>query len=150
MEQIHEKHIIAWKKAHCCYNPDSPLAGHKWFRNFCKRSSLSNRNTLDCAQILATAPDSVQEERNDGILRSRGIALDPTTRSVIYSQQDLLVVGSGPLARGGDVGQRIANTVASVNLSGYTASGIMSLMNDNEKKNKTIPPGKRSSSESLT
>ncbi len=35
---IHEKQIIAWKKAHCCYNPDSPLVGHKWFRNFCKRN----------------------------------------------------------------------------------------------------------------
>ena len=34
----HEKQIIAWKKAHCCYNPDSPLVGHKWFWNFCKRN----------------------------------------------------------------------------------------------------------------
>jgi hypothetical protein len=48
----------------------------------------------------------------------------------------LFAVGSGCLARGADAGQQIANTVASVNLSGYTASGIMSLMNDNEKKNK--------------
>ena len=94
-----------------------------------------NQNTLDCALILATAPDSVQEEC-DGILRSRGITLDHTTRSVLYSQQDLFAVGSGRLAGGADVGQQIANTVASVNLSGYTASGIMLLMNDNERKNK--------------
>ncbi len=36
--RVHEKQIITWKKAHCCYNPDSPLVGHKWFRNFCKRN----------------------------------------------------------------------------------------------------------------
>jgi hypothetical protein len=94
-----------------------------------------NRNTLNCTQILATAPDSVQEER-DSILWSRGITLDCTTRSVLYSQQDLFAVGSGRLTGGADAGQRIANTVASVNPSGYTASGIMLLMNDNEKKNK--------------
>ena len=94
-----------------------------------------NRNTLDCAQILVTAPDSIQEERN-GILRSRSITLDRTTRSVLYSQQDLLAVGSGRLARGADAGQQIANTIASVNLSGYTESGIMLLMNLNEEKNK--------------
>ena len=93
-----------------------------------------NQNTLDCAQILATAPDSVQEERAS-ILRSRGITLDCTTRSVLYSQQDLFAVGSGRLAGGADAGQQIANTVACVNLSGYTASGIMSLMNKNVKKN---------------
>jgi hypothetical protein len=84
---------------------------------------------------LATALDSVQEER-DGILWSRGITLDRTTRSVLYSQQDLFAVGSGRLAGGADAGQRIANTLASVNLSGYTASGIMPLMNDNERTNK--------------
>ena len=97
--------------------------------------NLYNRNTVNCAQIMATAPDSVQEEC-DGILRSRGITLNCTTRSILYSQQDLLAVGSGRLAGGADAGQRIANTVASVNLSGYTASGIMLLMNENEKKNK--------------
>ncbi len=84
-----------------------------------------NQNTLDCAQILATTPDSVQEE-HDSILQSRGITLNHTTRSVLYSQQDLFAVGFGHLAGGADAGQRIANTVASVTLSGYTASRIMS------------------------
>ena len=93
-----------------------------------------NQNTLDCAQILVTAPDSVQEER-DSILRSRGITLNRSTMSVLYSQQNLLAVGSGRLAGGADAKKRIANTAASVNLSGYTASGIMSLMNENVKKN---------------
>ncbi len=37
---IHEKRIIAWKKAHSWCNPDSPLVGHKWFRNFCKRNPV--------------------------------------------------------------------------------------------------------------
>ncbi len=55
--------------------------------------------------------------------------------SVLYSQQNLLAVGSGHLAGGADAEKRIANTAASVNLSGYTASGIMSLMNKNVKKN---------------
>ncbi len=37
-----------------------------------------NRNKLNCAQILVTAPDSVQEER-DSILWSRGITLNRST-----------------------------------------------------------------------
>ncbi len=93
-----------------------------------------NQNTLDCVQILATAPDSVQEER-DSILWSRDITLNCSTRSVLYSQQNLLAVGSSCLAGGADAGQRITNTTASVNLSGYTPSGIMSSMNKNVKKN---------------
>ncbi len=56
-----------------------------------------NQNTLDCAQILVT----VQEER-DSILRSRGITLNRSTMSVLYSQQNLLAVGSGRLAGGAD------------------------------------------------
>ena len=66
---------------------------------------------------------------------SRGITLNCSMRSVLYSQQNLLAVGSGCLAGGADAGQRIANTAASVNLSGYTAIRIMSLMNKNVKKN---------------
>ena len=40
-----------------------------------------------------------------------------------------------PCSRDLHAEKRIANTAASVNLSGYTASGIMSLMNENVKKN---------------
>jgi hypothetical protein len=77
----------------------------------------------------------VQQER-DRILRSRGINnLDASTKNVLYSQQNLLEVGSGCLAGGAYADQRIAATASSLNVSGYTASGLMSLMHENEKKN---------------
>jgi hypothetical protein len=44
-----------------------------------------NRNSMDCAQILVTAPEAVQKERNS-ILWSRGITLDASTRNALYSQ----------------------------------------------------------------
>ena len=31
---VHEKRLNKWKKAHCCYNADSPLVSNKWFRNY--------------------------------------------------------------------------------------------------------------------
>ena len=63
-----------------------------------------NRNSLDCVQILVTAPEAVQEEC-DSILRSRGITLDAFARNVLYSQQTLLEVSSGRLAGGADAKQ---------------------------------------------
>jgi hypothetical protein len=89
---------------------------------------------MDCAQILVTAPEAVQKERNS-IVRSQGITLDASTRNALYSQQNLLKVGSGCLAGGADAEQRIATTASSLNVSGYTASGLMLLMQENEKKN---------------
>ncbi len=76
----------------------------------------------------------MQKERNS-ILRSQGITLDASTRNPLYSQQNLLEVGSGRLAGGADAKQRIAVTASSLNVSGYTASGLMLLMQENEKKN---------------
>ncbi len=43
-----------------------------------------NRNSLDCPQILKTAPETVHKER-DTILWSRGITLNASTRNVLYS-----------------------------------------------------------------
>ena len=63
-----------------------------------------NRNTLDYAQILVTAPEAVQEEC-DSVLQSQGITLDASARNVLYSQQNLLEVGSGCLAGGADTKQ---------------------------------------------
>jgi hypothetical protein len=63
-----------------------------------------NQNSLDCAQILITAPEAVQEER-DSILWSWGITLDASARNVLYSQQNLLEVGSGHRAGGADAKQ---------------------------------------------
>ncbi len=93
-----------------------------------------NCNSMDCAQILITAPETVQKERNS-ILRSRGITLDASTRNAFYSQQNLLEVGSGRLVGGADAEQRIATTASSLNVSGYAASGLMLSMQENEKKN---------------
>ena len=28
---VSQKRLVAWKKTHSWYNPDSPLVGHKWF-----------------------------------------------------------------------------------------------------------------------
>jgi hypothetical protein len=92
-----------------------------------------NRNTLDCSQILVTAPEAMQKER-DSILRSRSITPNTSsTRNVIYSQQSLLESGSGRLAGGADAAQRISETASSLDVSGFTASGLMGLMNENEK-----------------
>ncbi len=63
-----------------------------------------NRNSLDCPQILVTAPGDVQKER-DTILRSWGITPNASTRNVLYSQQNLLEAGSGRLTGGADAAQ---------------------------------------------
>ncbi len=74
----------------------------------------------------------MQEER-DSILWIQVITLDASTRNVLYSQQNLLDVGSGRLAGGADAEQRIAATASSLNAYGYTASGLMLLMHENER-----------------
>ena len=43
------------------------------------------------------------------------------------------ILTSGRLAGGADAEQRIAATASSLNVSGYTASGLMLLMQENEK-----------------
>jgi hypothetical protein len=63
-----------------------------------------NKNSLDCPQILVTAPEDVQKE-SDTILRSRGITPNASTRNVLYSQQNLLEAGSGRLTGGADAAQ---------------------------------------------
>ena len=63
-----------------------------------------NKNSLDCPQILVTAPEDVQKE-SDTILLSRGITPNASTRNVLYSQQNLLEAGSGRLTGGADAAQ---------------------------------------------
>jgi hypothetical protein len=63
-----------------------------------------NKNSLDCPQILVTAPEDVQKE-SDTILRSRGITPNASTRIVLYSKQNLLKAGSGRLTGGADAAQ---------------------------------------------
>jgi hypothetical protein len=96
--------------------------------------NLFNRNTLDRSQILVTTPEIVQKEC-DAILQSRGITPNVSTRSVLNSQQNLLNAGSGCLSGGAYAAQWIAKTASILDLSGFTASGLMSSMYENEKKN---------------
>jgi hypothetical protein len=76
----------------------------------------------------------VQKER-DTILQSHGITPNASTRNILYSQEHLLLAGSGCLAGGADAAQQFANTASSLNVSGCTTSGLISLMHENEKKN---------------
>ncbi len=83
---------------------------------------------------IVTASETVQKER-DTILQSQGITPIASTRNTLYSQKNLLQAGSGCLAKGADAAQQIANTASSLNVPGFTASTLMSLMHKNEKKN---------------
>jgi hypothetical protein len=55
--------------------------------------------------------------------------------STLYSKQNRFEVSSGCLAGGADAEQRIIETANSLNVSGLYASGIMSLMQENNEKN---------------
>jgi hypothetical protein len=92
-----------------------------------------NRNSLDCSQILVTASATGQKER-DTILRSRGITPNASTRNAYCSQKNFLKAGSGRLAGGADAAQRIANTASSLSISGFMASGLLSLMHKMKRK----------------
>ena len=92
----------------------------------------------------------MQKERNT-ILRSQGITPNASTRNVLYSQQNLLKAGSGRLTGGADAAQRVAETASSLNMTGFTASGLILLMHENEKKNNApITPGKQHIKTSFT
>jgi hypothetical protein len=96
--------------------------------------TLPNR----CSYQKCGAPlsEAIQKER-DSILQIQGITPNTSsTRNVIYSQKSLLKSGSGRLAGGADAAQRISETASSLNVPGFTASTLMSLMHKNEKKNK--------------
>ncbi len=96
-----------------------------------------NRNSLDNVQILVTAPEAVQNECNIvlwGCGKTHNASVHITTLT-LYSKQNLFEVGSGHLAGGADAAQQITETANSLNVSGLTASGIMSLMQENNQKN---------------
>jgi hypothetical protein len=94
-----------------------------------------NRKLLDNVQILRSAREAVQKERNM-VLWSHGITPNTSAHiSTLYSKQNLLEVSSGHLVGGADVAQQIAETAKSLNVLGLTASGIMSLMQENNEKN---------------
>ena len=91
-----------------------------------------NRAPLDDAEILASAPDAVKKERAL-VLQSRGIDSD-TSANVPVSQRNLLETGSGRLAGGAAAAQEIAKAAQSLNLSGSTASDVMTLMQNAQSK----------------
>ena len=99
---------------------------HRGFRPF-------NRNPLDVPAILRTAPEETQRERAT-VLRSRGID-DPLAAPLPPTQRDLLTTGSGLLAGGAAAANQLHQAAATLNYSGYTVSGIMTLTQDAKSKN---------------
>ena len=91
-----------------------------------------NRNTLDHPQILASAPEDVQQERKR-VLASRGINTASNTY-VPPSQLNLLETGSGQLAGGASAIQELARVTETLNFNGNTASDIMTLAQNNKNK----------------
>jgi hypothetical protein len=95
---------------------------------------LYNKNTLDCTQILVTAPKTVQIEQNI-VLQSHGLKPNASRyNTVIYSQKNLLEAGSGCLAGGADAAQQVAETASSLNVSLFTASELKTLLQENDAK----------------
>jgi hypothetical protein len=94
-----------------------------------------NRNLLDSAQILVTAPEAVQKEHNIVLWRYSITPNASAHNSTLYYKQNLLEVCSGCLAGGTDAAQLIAETANSLNVSGLIASRIVSLMQENNEKN---------------
>ncbi len=78
------------------------------------------------------------ESAIDTILRSQGITPNASTRNALYSQKNFVQAGSGCLVGGADAAQQIADTASSLNVSGFTASELMLLMHENEKKNNAL------------
>ena len=92
-----------------------------------------NRATLDEPEILKTATEQVQKER-DAVLRRRGIN-DPLAAPPPPTQRDLLTTGSGFLAGGAAAANNLQQSAADLNYSGFTASSIMTLAEAAKNKN---------------
>lgn len=92
-----------------------------------------NRATLDDFRILATASDEIQKERTI-VLKSRGITKSSALQ-VPPTQRNLLESGSGQLAGGMSAAGEFVEAVNGLNYSGATASNIMKLMQNTEKRN---------------
>jgi hypothetical protein len=95
----------------------------------------NNGNSLDNVQILVTATEAVQNERNI-VLQNCGKTHNASAHiTTLYSKQNLLEFGSGRLAGGADAAQQITEPANSLNVLGLAASGIMPLMQENNQKN---------------
>ena len=92
-----------------------------------------NRATLDDFRILGTASDDVQKERTL-VLKSRGVS-NSSDLLVPPTQRNLLETGSGRLAGGMNNAGEFAEAINSLNYSGATASSIMNLMQNADKRN---------------
>ena len=95
-----------------------------------------NRNPLDHSEILVTAPEDVRKERSS-ILLDRGIASSQQARAHPL-EQNLLESGSGRIAGGEAASQAIAETAATLNYSGSTATHLMTLMQNQARRNEGV------------
>ena len=92
-----------------------------------------NRATLNEPEILKTATEQVQKER-DAVLRCRGIN-DPLAAPPPPTQRDLLTTGSGFLAGGAAAANNLQQSAADLDYLGFTASSIMTLAEAAKNKN---------------
>ena len=90
-----------------------------------------NRATLDDPQILVTATDELQKER-DIVLHSC-IIDNSSTAPALPTQRDLLMTGSGHFA--GGAAAALEESVGELNYTGCTANKIITLMQNAKSKN---------------